>query len=171
MVTGQKAFQGTSKMSTLSAILHQEPKPVSGITPAIPADLEKLINRCLRKDPAKRFQHMDDVKVALDELKEDPDSGKLATGAPAQMRARPYLWLTITVVLVAILGVAAWFWLGRSRPAAEEGTLAPVPLTTYPGTETDHSFSPDGTQVAFQWCPEGWVTGKNCDIYVKQIGI
>ncbi|MBP1599298.1 MAG: serine/threonine protein kinase, partial [Acidobacteria bacterium] len=54
MVTGQKAFQGTSKMSTLSAILHQEPKPVSGITPAIPADLEKLINRCLRKDPERR---------------------------------------------------------------------------------------------------------------------
>jgi serine/threonine protein kinase len=46
MVTGQKAFHGTSKMSTLSAILHQEPKPVSGITPTIPADLEKLINRC-----------------------------------------------------------------------------------------------------------------------------
>ena len=46
MVTGQRAFQGTSKMSTLSAILHQEPKPVSGIAPAIPADLEKLINRC-----------------------------------------------------------------------------------------------------------------------------
>ena len=44
MVTGQKAFQGTSKMSTLSAILHQEPKPVSGITQAIPSDLEKLVN-------------------------------------------------------------------------------------------------------------------------------
>ena len=40
MVTGQKAFQGTSKMSTLSAILHQEPKPVSGITPTIPLILK-----------------------------------------------------------------------------------------------------------------------------------
>src|SRR5512139_2282310 len=78
MVTGQKAFQGTSKTSTLSAILHQEPKPVSGITPTIPADFEKLISRCLRKDPAKRLQHMDDVKVALDELKEESESGKLA---------------------------------------------------------------------------------------------
>src|SRR5512136_325637 len=76
MVTGQKAFQGGSKMSTLSAILHQEPKPVSDITPAIPAELERLINRCLRKDPAKRLQHMDDVKLALEELKEDSDSGR-----------------------------------------------------------------------------------------------
>jgi eukaryotic-like serine/threonine-protein kinase len=171
MVTGQKAFQGTSKMSTLSAILHQEPKPVSGITPAIPADLEKLITRCLRKDPAKRFQHMDDVKVALDELKEDSDSGKLAAGAPAQMKGRSYLWLSMIVVLVAVLAVAAWFWLGRSRPAAEEGTLTPVPLTTYPGAETYPSFSPDGTQVTYQGCPEGWAPGQNCDIYVKQIGM
>src|SRR5512136_3273977 len=64
MLTGQKAFQGTSKLSTLSAILHQEPKPVSGITPAIPAEFERLITRCLRKDPERRFQHMDDVRVA-----------------------------------------------------------------------------------------------------------
>ena len=95
MVTGQKAFQGTSKMSTLSAILHQEPKPVSGITPTIPADLEKLINRCLRKDPAKRFQHMDDVKVALDELKEDSDSGRLQA-APAVARHASPLWLALS---------------------------------------------------------------------------
>ena len=114
---------------------------------------------------------MDDVKVALDELKEDSDSGKLAAGAPAQRRGRSYLWLSMILVLVAILGVAAWLWLGRSRPAAEESTLTAVPLTTYPGTETYPSFSPDGTQVAFQWCPEGWAPGQNCDIYVKQIGM
>ena len=171
MVTGQKAFQGTSKMSTLSAILHQEPKPVSTVTQAIPADLEKLINRCLRKDPAKRFQYMADVKVALDELKEDSDSGKLAAGAPPQRRSRSYLWLTMTSLLVAVLGVAGWFWLGHSLPVTVETALTPIPLTTYPGTETYPSFSPDGTQVAFQWCPEGWAAGQNCDIYVKQIGM
>jgi Tol biopolymer transport system component/predicted Ser/Thr protein kinase len=171
MVTGQKAFQGTSKISTLSAILHQEPKAVSGIMPTIPTDFEKLISRCLRKDPAKRLQHMDDVKIALDELKEDSDSGKLAAGAPVRRRGRSYLWLSMTLAAGAVLAVVAWLWLGRSRPAAEEGTLTAVPLTAYPGTETCPSFSPDGTQVAFQWCPEGWATGKNCDIYVKQIGM
>jgi len=171
MVTGQKAFQGSSKMSTLSAILHQEPKPVSGISPTIPADLEKLINRCLRKDPAKRWQTMADMKVALDELKEDSDSGKLAAGVPERRRGRSYLWLSMILAAGALLAVAAWLWLGRWRPPTEEGTLTAVPLTTYPGTETYPSFSPDGSQVAFQWCPEGWVAGKNCDIYVKQIGM
>ena len=51
MVTGQKAFQGDSKMSTLAAILNQEPKPISQLVPGIPRDLEKIIKRCLRKEP------------------------------------------------------------------------------------------------------------------------
>ena len=89
LVTGQQPFQGPSKLSTLSAILKEEPKPPSTITPAIPADLEKLISRCLRKDPAKRFQHMDDVKVALEELKEESDSGKLAPRGRQRRRDSP----------------------------------------------------------------------------------
>ena len=60
MVSGQKAFQGDSKLSTLAAILKQEPKPISQLVPDVPPDLEKIINRCLRKDPERRFQHMAD---------------------------------------------------------------------------------------------------------------
>ena len=82
MVSGQKAFEGDSKLSTLSAILKQEPKPISQVVPGIPSELEKIINRCLRKDPGRRFHHMDDVKVELEELKEEySDSGRLARGA------------------------------------------------------------------------------------------
>src|SRR5439155_25100199 len=47
MVTGQRAFQGDSKLSTLSAILHQDPRLASEIRPEVPRDLEKIINRCL----------------------------------------------------------------------------------------------------------------------------
>ena len=42
-----------------------------------PGELARIIARCLRKDPARRFQHMDDLKVALEELKEESESGKL----------------------------------------------------------------------------------------------
>ena len=74
MVTGQRAFQGDSRMSTLAAVLNQEPKPASEISRTIPRELEKIINRCLRKDPARRFQYLADVKVALEELKEESNS-------------------------------------------------------------------------------------------------
>ena len=65
MVTGQRAFQGDSKMSILAAVLNQDPKPASEIARALPHDLEKIISRCLRKDPSRRFQHMVDLKVGL----------------------------------------------------------------------------------------------------------
>jgi eukaryotic-like serine/threonine-protein kinase len=168
MVTGQKAFQGATKLSTLSAILHQEPKPVSGIMPAIPADLEKLINRCLRKDAQRRWQNMADVKVALDELKEDSDSGRLQA-TPARARQFTPVRLVVMAVALAVLAAAGWYWLGRHRRAEPEAPLTALPLTSYPGFEDSPSFSPDGTQVAFQWCTEG--PSGNCDIYVKQIGV
>jgi serine/threonine protein kinase len=66
MVTGRRAFHGDSKLSTLSAILKDDPKPVSSIMPDVPRDLEKIISHCLRKDPERRFQHMADVKTLLD---------------------------------------------------------------------------------------------------------
>src|SRR5262249_47346784 len=76
MVAGQRAFQGDSKMSTLAAILNKDPKPVKELSETIPYDLEKIITRCLRKAPERRWQTMADLKVAFQELKEDSDSGK-----------------------------------------------------------------------------------------------
>jgi len=167
MVTGQKAFQGTSKISTLSAILHQEPKPVSTIMQAIPADLEKLINRCLRKDTERRYQHMDDVKIALLELKEDSASEKLAAGAPAQRRGRSYLWVSVNLGLVACLAMAVWLWQRGASPVTPETPMTAVPLITYPGAIGPATFSPDGNEIAFEWNGE---KQDNFDIYRKLIG-
>jgi eukaryotic-like serine/threonine-protein kinase len=82
MVTGKRAFSGDSKISTLSAILKQEPEAVSSVVNSVPRDLDRIISRCLRKDVARRFQHMDDLQLALLDLKEESESGKL-TGAVA----------------------------------------------------------------------------------------
>ena len=60
MVTGQRAFQGDSPLSTLTAVLREEPKPVSTISAGLPRELERLITRCLRKAPERRWQTMAD---------------------------------------------------------------------------------------------------------------
>ncbi len=57
MVTGARAFQGDSSASTLAAVLTKEPKQPSQAVEGLPRELERVILRCLRKDPARRFQH------------------------------------------------------------------------------------------------------------------
>jgi eukaryotic-like serine/threonine-protein kinase len=165
MVTGQKAFEADSKMSTLMAVLKQEPKPISQLVPDIPRDLEKIINRCLRKDTERRFQHMVDVKVALQELKEESESGTLAGTQPVQRPARrAWVWAAATMVVVAI-AVTGWLFRGGSRKPQAAPEV--IPLTSYAGFERSPSFSPDGNQVAFSWNGE---KQDNFDIYIKLIG-
>ncbi|HST10288.1 MAG TPA: protein kinase [Terriglobales bacterium] len=165
MVTGRRAFQGDSKIATLSAILREEPKPAGQVVENLPRELERIIARCLRKNRERRFQAMPDLKVALEELKEESDSGTLEA-APAVQRRRPK-WLIGAAVLLVVLTVAGALWLVHSTGKMREPVLSAVPLTTYPGFQSEPSFSPDGTQVAFAWDGE---KRDNQDIYVKLVG-
>ncbi len=76
MVTGRRPFAGETQMSVLVAIVSRAPAPVTEFVEA-PPELERLILRCLRKEPERRVQHMDDLKVALEELQDDLRSGTL----------------------------------------------------------------------------------------------
>lgn len=165
MVTGRKAFQGDSKVSTLSAILREDPKPASQVVEGLPRELERIIGRCLRKSPERRFQTAADLKVALEELKEESDSGTLGA---APVLAQPRRWRFAGIAgLLALIGLgAAVLWFGRSTPKPAE-PLHAFPLTANPGFEGDPTFSPDGNQVAFSWNGE---KQDNVDIYVKLIG-
>jgi len=77
MVTGTRAFSGDSALSTLSAILRDDPRPIPEITPDVPQQFEELINLCVRKSPDDRYQNMRDVFAAISALKIDSDSGIL----------------------------------------------------------------------------------------------
>jgi eukaryotic-like serine/threonine-protein kinase len=165
MVTGRKAFQGNSHLSTLSAILHDEPKPAGQVIEGLPPELETIIGRCLRKLPERRFQAMPDLKVALEELKENLDSGTRGM-VSAPPRRHPWLlpWGIALLVSVGTIAVLLFVRLGTRAPTA---ALTAVPLTTYPGFQGEPTFSPDGNQVAFTWDGE---TRDNIDIYIKLIG-
>jgi serine/threonine protein kinase len=105
MVTGQRAFEGGSRLSTLSAVLREEPKPASQIVEGLPRELERIIVRCLRKNPERRFQTMADLKVALQELKEESDSGTLLAAPATQQRpGRQRVW-AVTLLAAFALGV------------------------------------------------------------------
>ena len=165
MVTGRRAFQGDTRASTLAAVLKDEPRPASQIPPDLPKEVERVIRRCLRKDPAHRFQHMDDLKVALEELKEESDSGKLSA-VPLMAGTRRVRRVRLAILLILPLVVVAG-WLLWRRGGGEEQSPVVTQLTTYAGSELFPCFSPDGSQVAFTW---GGEKGDNWDIYVKIVG-
>ena len=127
MSTGRRAFQGETKLSTLSAILREEPKPASELAPAVPRELERIIQRCLRKDPERRYQSMKDVKIALEELKEESDSGQLIA-VPQPQRNSRRRWMLAAVAAVVLLGAAgtALWWRPRPTPAPVEWRLRPL---------------------------------------------
>ena len=169
MITGQRPFRGDTSLSVLSGILRDDPEPPRQLVRDLPAEVERVILRCLRKDPARRFQHMEDLKVALEELREDTLSGSLTGMQPASAAApRKSGWMRWVAAAVAVIAAAAGgLWFGHSRQPDAEQPLSAVPLTSYPGHVADPSFSPDGNQVAFAWDGE---KQDNFDIYIKLVG-
>jgi serine/threonine-protein kinase len=93
MLCGQRAFRGDSWISTLAAILRDEPRPLPEINAAIPALLAQHVKICLRKAPAQRFQSMMEVREALLEAvtaMASPGSAA-AAGLPATGSSPPVL--------------------------------------------------------------------------------
>jgi serine/threonine protein kinase len=162
LLSGERTFQRESTASTLAAILKEEPKPID---PTLPKELGRILARCLKKDPHRRFQTMADLKVALEELKEESDSGRLEQTAEPPRSRGPLKRLVWPAAFVALFGTAAfWYW---RAPRESEPMSSLVPLTTYVGDERQPSFSPDGNHVAFSWNSE---KKDNFDIWVKLIG-
>jgi Tol biopolymer transport system component len=166
MITGRPAFRRQTTLSTLSAIVHDSPTLPSALVKDLPPELERIVSRCLRKEPDRRFQTMADLKVALLELKEESESGRMKNPAlaPAAWRVRPRLAWAVLALLAISTGLFLYFLLPGRRAAAP--LVRAVPLTTFPGLQFDPSLSPDGNEIVFAWDGEG----DNFDIYRKLIG-
>jgi serine/threonine protein kinase/Tol biopolymer transport system component len=166
MVTGRRPFGGGSSAEMLAALLKEQPRPPSELVPDVPKELERIIQRCLRKEPGRRFQHMGDVKVELQELKEESDSQALApAGATTARRRARRRWITLSAVGVVVLAAATALTLWRlRRPELPPPTVVQLTSERY---ASGGSFSPDGTQIAFSSAGED---GANVDIWLKIVG-
>ena len=165
MLTGRRAFEGESSLSTLSAILRDEVKPMSEVAPDVPPPLETLLKRCLRKEPEDRCQSMREVQIALSALKRDSDSGSLYTTrvAPPPAAVKPVvaekkpsgkMAVIGVVAAVVVLGGAGAFFFARKHatppPVArvQVETPAPEPAVQTPAPEpapAAPAAAPDGT--------------------------
>jgi Tol biopolymer transport system component/serine/threonine protein kinase len=168
MTAGRLPFSGNTPTDTMHNILHAEPEALTRFNQKAPAQLERIIGKCLEKRRELRYQSANEVRVALERLKRDLESGREAAARGA-VKHLQHAKVAGFVVVVVALSLFSWYWLSRQRSARPGESLIPIPLTAYPGWEDAPSFSPDGTQVAFRWCRGG--LHKDCDIYIKQIGV
>ncbi len=167
MCCGQLAFRGDSPMSTLAAVIAKEPVPLHEIAPGVPVELERVISRCVRKDPARRFQSMRDLQLTLEDIGSYSDSGQLSGQRPLvppmrSTRAIPVL-LALAVALAAG-GVWAW-WTFMRTPPPQPLTLER--LTFDSGLTTDPAISPDGKLIAYASDRAGQ---GSLDIWVQYVG-
>jgi serine/threonine-protein kinase len=123
MITGVRAFQGESALSTLLAILRDQTKPVAELAPGAPPQIEHLIQRCLGKKPDDRWQSMQDVRAALAALKHESDSGQLYKPRVAAAGSRKLApgALAIGAAAVLLAGAGGVWWMthrGTAQPVA-----------------------------------------------------
>jgi eukaryotic-like serine/threonine-protein kinase len=165
MLSGRRAFEGSTKISTLAAILHKEPTPLTELVSSVPADLERIVSRCLRKDPERRTQTMKDVRIALEELKQAIESGQTSA---ARTDTRNPKWLKLAAGAAIAIALAAGFalWRPKDRPPTPQTLFTTHALTDSSGIADFPVISSDGKLVAYA---SDRATQKNLDIWVHPL--
>jgi Tol biopolymer transport system component/predicted Ser/Thr protein kinase len=159
MATGERPFQGDTSMSTIGAILKDQPTSVTELNPLLPRHLGRIIRRCLAKDPDRRYQTALDLRNELEELKAEIDSGELAAG-PGLAAARPRRSLRTLGVLGAVLVlavVAIVMITSRKDAESPRAVYTSRPITGTIGQEMSINWSPESVFMAFAQIREGSV--------------
>jgi len=150
MATAKKAFAGATQASLISAILRDDPPPISQVQATSPPALDRVVKTCLAKDPEDRWQSASDLKRELRWL---ADGSQSAAGPALLPRRRSGGRLARAAIALALVGggVGAGLLL-RPRPAppaAVRMSLVAPPGVTVSAEPPDIAISPDGTTIAF----------------------
>jgi eukaryotic-like serine/threonine-protein kinase len=139
MVTGRRAFSGKSATDTMAAILKDEPPAVADSGQSSSPDLDRVIERCLAKNPAQRFHSAHDLAFALRSL--SSSTGEQRTVAePVRMgRVR----VAAAMAALALILAAAGFYFWRSRASRNIDSLAVLPFVNAGGGQ-DAEWLSDG---------------------------
>jgi len=167
MVTGRKAFEGKSQLSIASAILEKEPAPISTIKPISPRSLDRVIRRCLAKEPDDRWQSTRDLSFELKSISAE-ESLTAGSSAPAIRGGNLRSWLgwciaAIFAISIVVLLARSWSIPPPSQQTTKSSILAPD------GKEFDRwgtaAISPDGKYIVFSAVTPGW----NGQLYLRRI--
>jgi Tol biopolymer transport system component/predicted Ser/Thr protein kinase len=149
MATGTLPFRGESTGVIFDSILNRAPVPPVRLNPDLPAELERIVTKCLEKDRDLRYQHASDVRTDLQRLKRDTDSARIsAVRWPIQQRRWSPWAIPAVICTVAVIGLV--FMIGvrwRSSGLALHTTLSQV--TFAQGIQEYPAWSPDGRSLLY----------------------
>lgn len=152
--TGTRPFKGATAVDTLHQIIHAQPPALSQVAPSAPSELQRIVRKCLAKNPDERYQSMRDLALDLRDLRRELDSGSNASivAPPVLERTRPRGWMAV-VALLAVGVIAALGWYAMHPPPAGEAADPVVGLDIEPITRSglviDAVMSDDGRYVAY----------------------
>jgi len=156
MATGKRAFQRKTGAETLTAIIREEPEPLSQAAPQAPAPVRWIVERLLAKDPDDRYASTRDLARDLesirDHLTETSASGSLEAAEPVKARRRGWLLpAALALVVGAALGTLVLSKLGREAAAPIQFQQ----LTFQRGQVLSARFAPDGQTIVYSAAWEG----------------
>ena len=169
MATGRKAFEGTSQASLIAKILETDPPPISSLQPMTPPALDRVVKRCLAKDPDKRWQTASDL---CEELRWIAEGGSLTAVPAAATAGRPRMlprWAVVAGLASLIVAAIAGFAVLILKPTP----LKPVTRTVInlpPGDslvgpdQPALALSTDGKQLAY-----AAIRGVTSQIYLRSM--
>jgi Tol biopolymer transport system component len=154
MLSGAKPFHRDSAVETMNAILKEEPPELTSIDPKVPAGLTRVVQHCLEKLPADRFQSARDLAFALQTL--SATSGEVAAVQPAQVASRSMIrerlaWSVAAAIAVVAIGALLALDHMRRPPEAELvrfSVTGPEGVMLVPDS-TAVAISPDGRRLLY----------------------
>ena len=156
MLAGKRAFEASSAPGVIASVLRGERPSLLAMRPDLPPSLDRLLSKCLAKDPEARFESLHDAAVALQWARDDI-RGSMAVVAvdphrPSSSRPTMAIGAAVAVSLV-VIGVASWTiagWRHTDAPTVRFSIQTP-PMTNPVG----FALSPDGQKIAFTAAPSG----------------
>ncbi len=166
MITGKKPFVRQTAPETMTAILRDSAAPL----PAdVPPPLRWIVERCLAKEPADRYDTTRGLYLELRNLRDhmaEVSTGSTPISSTQDVPPFPRRRWILPAALAALALCGAAFWFGRTAGIPAETAPKLIPLITDPGPKGAPAFSPDGARLAYVWKPDREEIG----IFIRVIG-
>ncbi len=168
MATGKKAFEGKSQASLIAKILETDPPPISSLQPMTPPALDRVVKKCLAKEPDKRWQDASDLCDELRWIAEGGSQAGVAAPVVARRQRRERMaWALAGAGLLLAAAIAGYFLLQpKKADNVVRFSVLPPENTRFDTNGGFLSLSPDGRKLAFVAVGQ---TGASAELWVRSL--